>query len=159
MDSELVIRKKIDLYATKLKNLNSNEKRIKKRILQTLGKLKKQLSAMGTPSRSDADMESYDKSDINNSQAKESMIIASNNPIQESNMNQSFQFLSKKQMKMKLKLLNQELSHFAQKKQLNLAKKRLRQSLNKGIQLDIHSYANLINAYVRCSDIYGNKSI
>jgi pentatricopeptide repeat protein len=63
--------------------------------------------------------------------------------------------VSRKQMKMKIKLLNKELSELAQRKQLKTGLKKFHAALNKGYEPDAHTYANLLNLYVRCGDVAG----
>jgi pentatricopeptide repeat protein len=68
--------------------------------------------------------------------------------------------LSKKEQKTAIHLLNKQLKQFAIKKQLNKAKKLFQQVVKKGnICLDIQSYSNLLNVYVRCGDLEGAKSV
>jgi hypothetical protein len=118
------IESKIAEYASKLSTLNGDsDKRIKKRVLQTLGKLKKKL---------------LEVKELDN--------------IQKPNASK---VLTSHQAKAKVKLLNQELYSFAMKKQLKLAKKRFNWAEKKGLPLDIHTYGNMINAYVRCNEISG----
>ena len=131
------IESKIAEYAAKLNNLlNPEDKRVKKRVLQQLGKLKKQLNEVD-----------------NNTD------ITINSPLQSSNnadsSNGSLTLLTKGHAKMKLKLLNKELAQLAKKKQLKLAIKRFNWGVNKGLPVNVHTYSNLLNAYVRCGDIDG----
>ena len=128
------IESKIEEYAAKLNNLSNDDKRVKKRVLQQLGKLKKQLN------------------EVDNN--KEITIYS---PLQSSNTdsNGSSTLLTKGHAKMKLKLLNKELAQLAKKKQLKLAIKRFNWGVNKGLPVNVHTYSNLLNAYVRCGDIVG----
>ena len=128
------IESKIAEYAAKLNNLSNEDKRVKKRVLQQLGKLKKQLNEIE-----------------NNTE------ITINSPSQSQNAdsNGSSTSLTKGHAKMKLKLLNKELAQLAKKKQLKLAIKRFNWGVNKGLPVNVHTYSNLLNAYVRCGDIDG----
>lgn len=134
------IQEKIAALAEKLTTLHGEEnKRIKKRVLANLGKLKKQLS----------------EKEMN----PETSTVASakvGEEVQTSDEAQDFgsrTLSSKKQLKAKLHLVNKELAEYAQKKQLKSAIKTFNKSMKKGIPLDVHSYANLTNAYVRCGEI------
>lgn len=114
------IEHKIKALGDRLAVLDKPEdKRIRKRILQQLGKLKKELAAL-----------------------PEQPVV------------QPAQF-SKKEGKLKVKLLNAELAELAVKKNLKQAKSAVNRALKKGLKLNIHSYSNLLNVYVRCSEIAG----
>lgn len=114
------IEHKIKALGDRLTVLDKPEdKRIRKRILQQLGKLKKELAA-----------------------------------LPEQPVAQPAQF-SKKEGKLKVKLLNAELAELAVKKNLKQAKSAVNRALKKGLKLNIHSYSNLLNVYVRCSEIAG----
>ena len=132
------IESKIAEYAAKLNNLSNEDKRVKKRVLQQLGKLKKQLN------------------EVDNNNTTETTI---NSPLQSSSnadsSNGSSTLLTKGHAKMKLKLLNKELAELAKKKQLKLAIKRFNWGVKKGLPVNVHTYSNLLNAYVRCGDIDG----
>jgi pentatricopeptide repeat protein len=139
MDKRRAIEASIADYAKRLADISQGDeqsKRVKKRILQKLGKLKKDLTAVGGNSAPADSTETHSGS--NDIETKDDAPI-----------------LSKEERKLKLRLLNKDLSEFAQKKQLTLAKKRFEQAIRKGIKVDVHSYTNLINAYVRCSDLRG----
>jgi pentatricopeptide repeat protein len=139
MDKRRAIEASIADYAKRLAEISQGDeqsKRVKKRILQKLGKLKKDLAAVGGNSAPADSTETHSGS--NDIETKDDAPI-----------------LSKEERKLKLRLLNKDLSEFAQKKQLTLAKKRFEQAIRKGIKVDVHSYTNLINAYVRCSDLRG----
>ena len=139
------IEKKISEYAAKLNDLNGpDDKRVKKRVLQALGKLKKQLASLdsstncclieGADTETDTVVEAMD---------------------QKVDLKSTDSILSRKHLKAKLKLLNKELADYAQKKQLKLAVKRFSWGVRKGMEPDKHTYANLINCYVRCGDLDG----
>jgi pentatricopeptide repeat protein len=139
MDKRRAIEASIADYAKRLAEISQGDeqsKRVKKRILQKLGKLKKDLAAVSGNSAPADSTEPHSGS--NDIETKDDAPI-----------------LSKEERKLKLRLLNKDLSEFAQKKQLTLAKKRFEQAIRKGIKVDVHSYTNLINAYVRCSDLRG----
>lgn len=67
--------------------------------------------------------------------------------------------VSKKEMKKQLHMLNQALADCAVKKQLSRAKKAFRQAEKKGIVMDVLTYTNLLNVYVRCNDMVGTREI
>jgi pentatricopeptide repeat protein len=134
--------RKIAEYVAKLETLNGPEdKRVKKRVLAALGKLKKELLGLDSlPSNSTSDGERG-----NSSVENENVAAGKADDV----------VLSRKQLKVKLKFLNKELADFAQKKQLKLAVKRFSWGVRKGMEPDKHTYANLINCYVRCGDLDG----
>jgi pentatricopeptide repeat protein len=127
--------------------------RVKKRILQKLGKLKKELAALGggTASTSGAASNTVGADAEGDDDGADEVKESKEEPAQP--------VMSKEERKLKLRLLNKDLSDFAQKKQLTLAKKRFEQAIRKGIKVDVHSYTNLINAYVRCSDLEGAQLV
>lgn len=130
------IERKIFEYATKLEQLNGpDDKRVKKRVLQALGKLKKSLLSLDTDGGGGGD----NSDEIEGTSAQPS----------------TDNILSRKQLKAKLKLLNKELGEYAQKKQLKTAVKRFSWGVRKGMEPDKHTYANLMNCYVRCGDLNG----
>ena len=134
------IETKIAEYGEKLKTLNAPEhKRVKKRVLQSLGKLKKQLASLNGSAGHEGTNHSSKE------EAKAPVEVAPAAPLQP---------MSRKQKKAKLNLLNRELAEYAQKKQLKMARKRFEWGIRKGIT-DIHTYANLLNAHVRCGDLEG----
>jgi pentatricopeptide repeat protein len=150
MESEL--NKKIAEYALKLEQLTGPEdKRVKKRVLQALGKLKKQLAGLGssTDITDDVEIEGSLEDEENSIQKKQKITTAPAVPEIT---------LTRKQLKAKLKLLNKELAEYAQKKQLKLAIKRYNWGVKKGMEPDKHTFANLMNAYVRCGDLDGALS-
>jgi pentatricopeptide repeat protein len=67
--------------------------------------------------------------------------------------------LSKKESKSLLHSLNHELVDCAIKKQLARAKKVFRNNEAKGLVLDVLTYTNLINVFVRCNDVVGAAGI
>ena len=139
------IEKKISEYAAKLNDLNGpDDKRVKKRVLQALGKLKKQLASLDSSTNCCL----IEEADVNTSTA----IEASDQKVE---LKSTDAILSRKHLKAKLKLLNKELADYAQKKQLKLAVKRFSWGVRKGMEPDKHTYANLLNCYVRCGDLDG----
>ena len=139
MSSE--IERKIADYAAKLLTLEGPEnKRVKKRVLAALGKLKKELTLI-------LSLNVSEKSHGNNE-----LVDNSPSEIDERNTDGT---LSRKHLKGKLKLLNKELADYAQKKQLKTAIKRFNWGVRKGMEPDKHTYANLLNCYVRCGDLEG----
>lgn len=182
MSSTYEIDIKISEYAKKLSDLPNEEsnKRIKKRILQALGKLKKQklsmtgssivadsLTTNGNDSDDDSgggcgdvnnvndvdvnDVHYIKKMKLNNTQSSALLDCAATMT--------ELQTFNRKKLKAKVKLLNKELAELAQKKQLKLAKKRFKWGISKGYSdvYDVHTYTNLINCYVRCNDMNGAR--
>lgn len=141
MNSKADVEEQIRVYANKLeqiKGVDSNDsKRIKKRIFQKLGKLKNKLK-LAESNTIDEKASTLERSDFNGHE---------NDPISQ---------FTPSQAKMKIKLLHKELAQYAQKKQLNLALKKFQWAIRKGLPVNIHTYANILNAYVRCGDMEGN---
>ena len=146
------IEAKIAEYAVKLAQLDGPEsKRVKKRVLQALGKLKKQLlecEGGGTVSHESS-------SSVVGLSTREAGQDDNDHESSSNSSSTNQQQLTRKQLKSKLKLLNKELAEYAQKKQLKLAKKRFNWGLKKGMEPDKHTFANMINCYVRCGDMVG----
>ena len=118
---------KIQAQAERLQHLNGPEdKRIKKRVLQNLGKLKKQLAetaAKINDSSSSSSSHSHSVTGASNTQENEV------SETTESNI-----YMNKKKAKLKLKIVNGEIASLALKKQLKTATKRFRWLVKKGIQ-------------------------
>lgn len=125
-------------------------KRIKKRLTQKLGKLKKDLADLtGSDSaNASSDAPSLGKRKADGDDGGDDEEGADVKEVSAAPM-------SKEERKVKLRLLNKDLAEFAQKKQLTFARKRFEQAVRKDLKVDVHSYTNLINAYVRCSDLEG----
>lgn len=135
------IERKIADYAAKLLTLERPEsKRVKKRVLAALGKLKKELKLTLSSNVTD---KIHGNKEITDKSPSE---------VDERNTEGT---LSRKHLKGKLKLLNKELADYAQKKQLKTAIKRFSWGVRKGMEPDKHTYANLLNCYVRCGDLDG----
>ena len=130
METELKsLEDRIQHHASRLDELQGDEhKRIRKRVLATLGKLKKELASKRVK-------------------------------IEENTEFLQPKIVPKKKLKNKVNLLNQEIQELAQKKCLQLARKKFLQGKRKGYPLNIHSYSNLLNAYVRCVDLEGAESL
>ena len=130
------LRLKIEAQAKRLDDLTSpDQKRARKRVLQTLGKLKKAL------------------------EAAQNQIIEGNSYSNLSSSNHVQTELSRKDQKKKMKIINTEIAGFAQKKLLKLAIKKFCWAKKKGYTTDVHTYTNLLNAYVRCGDHDGSLSL
>lgn len=208
--SKKEIEEKIAQYAKKLDDINKgififdnddnndddeqtqgNGKRVKKRVLQHIGKLKKQLILLENntggnninQSNNDAGIKrklSADNDNSSNNNNIKENFLESNDLDNNINMNEEEDcdeqynieheldssnvnngIMSRKKMKVKVKLLNQELSSFAQKKQLKMAIKRFNWGLKKGFGelYDVHTYTNFLNAFVRCGDLDGAMNI
>jgi pentatricopeptide repeat protein len=193
------IEEKIAQYSKKLDDINNgifvnddetqgNGKRIKKRVLQHIGKLKKQLILLENntggnninQSNNDAGIKrKHSDNNDDNSNNKKILIVENNDNDVEDNRNnnqkdneqdnieqeidssETYNRMSRKKMKVKVKLLNQELSSYAQKKHMKLAIKRFNWGLKKGFGelYDVHTYTNFLNAYVRCGDLDGAMNI
>jgi pentatricopeptide repeat protein len=146
----LEVEGKISVYAAKLEQLiGPNDQRVKKRVLQALGKLKKQLAEVSSSNDILVDKDGCEhKAPVSSEvDAQRENLSGESVPV--------LAILSRKQLKAKLKLLNRELAECAQKKQLKIAIKRFSWGVRKGMEPDKHTYANLMNCYVRCGDLEG----
>jgi len=156
------IKAKIAAYADKLQS--ELTPRVKKRVLQSLGKLKKQLKeaeesiGQSTVDGNDAteDIENDEEEDVHNADARKRRRVEVNTGSRDAGSDGAV-IGNRKKWKAKIKLLNMELANLAQKKQLKLARKRFNWGINKGIHefYDVHTYTNLLNCYVRCKDLVG----
>jgi pentatricopeptide repeat protein len=125
---------KIAAYAARLPQLvTPEEKRIRKRVLQSIGKLKRKLSEIQNPAQSRLD-------ELTSSPSKR---FREGNAV----------IFSKKGGKAKLRLLNSELADLAKRKLAIAAKKKLSYAIKRGIPVSVHSFSNVINAFVRCEDM------
>jgi pentatricopeptide repeat protein len=134
------VDEQIKEYATQL-----NEKitpRQKKRILQKLGKLKKCLSSPGAT----------DSNPIKKSRQENGVKDISESEHLETDRDRNHS-ITHKEKKTFLHLLNKDLSSFALKKQADKARLAVKQALKKGVELDVLTYTNLINVFIRCGDI------
>lgn len=142
-------------YAEKLKSPEITP-RIKKRILQKLGKLKKQLadgpdagSVEQGAEESDDDKQLPKKMKVDPSSLLKEKTNTNSSKAASTNDHQ----VTKKERKTLLHLLNKDLASFAVKKQADKAKLAVKQFQKKGQQLDTLAYSNLINVFVRCNEI------
>jgi pentatricopeptide repeat protein len=175
MSSRSELKNRIQELGDRLSALNSEDKRIKKRILQKLGKLKKELIT------AEENGEGGGGGDEEGQATGE----------EKTEGNPSW---TKKQSKLKLKIANSDLAELAQKKQLKAAQKKFQWCVKKGLKpgesltnyciasaslslphcsllllccvlccavsaavasVDVHTYTNLLNAYVRCKEMEG----
>ena len=147
--SATVIKGKIAEYAYKLNCPDENlSSRKRKRILQHLGKLQKQLKL--EPQISSAKEVIYDNTSIEPTVSDE---------ITEPKIVDEFGGGSKKRKKMKMKLINKEIAEFAKRKQLNHATRKFKYALKHGLSPDVHTFTNMINACVRCHELKKGKEI
>ena len=137
------LKERIQHHASRLEKLQGEEnKRIKKRVLATLGKLKKELQSL-----QEEEKELMEKEVEGGSQKRKLP------PQEEDSALNSSQLVPKKKLKNKVNMINNELKELGQKKCLNLAVKKFKWAKKKGLPLNIHSYTNLLNAYVRCAEM------
>jgi len=152
MDTAGTLRDAIAAHADRLDQASKGgdklSQRTKKRVLQTIGRLNRELqdlllshAATVGSKRVHDEVDDRDASKLLHPHDDASVSCQ--------------RIYSKEERKLKLRLLNKVLSEYAQKKQLRLAEKKVVWGRRRGIKLDVHSYANLINAYVRCGDIVG----
>lgn len=163
--------------------------RIRKRIYQKIGKLKKQIAENPSPIPPLVSPKTDQKADTKSKKhalaheereesenkrkkiekgppsLKEELLREINQPpsthlsTSQSTAASSKPTYTKKEQKTIIHLLNRELKDCAIKKQLNKAKKAFRQHCAKGLTVDIHTYSNLLNVYIRCQDIHGAKAL
>lgn len=113
------LKKRINEQAERLSTLvSADDKRIRKRVLQNLGKLKKQLLSATEDCKGEGQS------------------------LQKDSQNQSTVPLTNKKAKLKLKIVNNEISELALKKQLKSARKRFDWLIRRGISPG--------NCYVPC---------
>jgi pentatricopeptide repeat protein len=151
------IEKQISEYAARLAGLTGvQDKRVKKRVLQAIGKLKRKLSGI----REAAVGEDECSEDGDGPAAKRSR-PPSATPLDATSSSSisGLPEMSRKHMKAKLKLLNDELAKLSRKKMPAAALKRLNAAFRKGIIADVHSYTNVLHAYIRCDDIPGAENV
>jgi len=168
MSSYLELEEKIKHNASRLLELTKPEdKRVKKRVLQTLGKLKKELEALKSGGgRQLAAEDATASSSVQGGSKRKRTEEGEEEEEEEVEDNEGglsgggqVKQPTRKQLKMKLKLLNQELAEFALKKQLKMARKRFAWGVKRGMEPDVHTYTNLLNANVRCGDMREASSL
>ena len=167
MDKADEISRQIKDYAAKLeKNVDEETgepvtKRVKKRIWAKLGKLKKDLEDAQKNKKIKDDDHNHDEDDHDddNDDGGEDGTERKKQKFDTAATQQKQPPVNRKQQKQKLRLLNQELSELAQKKQLKQAKKRFEWGVKKGLPVDAHSYTNLLNAHARCGDMAGAEDV
>jgi hypothetical protein len=103
------LENRIQELGDRLSSLGTEDKRIKKRILQQLGKLKKELASVG---------ENTGTEEVEGAEEKP----------------EGSQAWTKKQCKLKLKIANSDLAELAQKKQLKAAQKKFQWCVKKGLK-------------------------
>ena len=154
------IEGKILSYSQKLKSLNGPEdKRIKKRALQAIGKLNKELAELSAPSNVAVTNKKSNDTASSKRKREDNDNDDNDDEGEGASEQQQQQQLTRKQLKAKLKLLNQELGELALKKQLSLARKRFSWGVKKGMEPDVHTYTNLLNCNVRCGDMEGAAAV
>jgi pentatricopeptide repeat protein len=103
-----------------------------------------------------------DSNDDNENTTKKARVStdSSNLPVSSGKDGTNGSTPSRKQQKMKVKLLNKELAELAKSKQLKAGLKLFHTQIQKrGLMPDAHTYANLINLYVRCGDVDGAMGV
>eukprot|EP01031_Cornospumella_fuschlensis_P030392 gene30392-36720_t len=181
------IYEKVALLSARLKvESDSLTARAKKRVFQKIGKYKADLAKLGETydaSRVEAETAKAIESGVNLSgdiegddegvkepnSKKQKMALESHSAdiasadliekLEGKDDDDKVTKMSKKESKAMIHFIVQQLSDFAVKKQLVKAKKLVKQSKKKGLQLDIHCYTNLINVYVRCNDTEGASKV
>jgi pentatricopeptide repeat protein len=145
MSSEVeAIEDKVRHHASRLETLTGDDnKRVRKRVLAALGKLKKELEQKKQKTGGDDDTD----------------LKTVHPPNFDATTNSNAQSLTKKKLKNKVNLLNNEIKELAQKKCLKLAVKKFNWGVAKGYPVNVHTYTNLLNAYVRCVDMQGAEQL
>lgn len=143
-------------YADKLSSPDISA-RVKKRILQKLGKLKKLKAEGKSLPANDVSNDLQEDEAVDNEASlpptKKAKVVVGEQPEQPARDEQDKTAVSKKEKKNLLHLLNKDLASFAVKKQADKAKLAVKQLMKKGVKLDTLAYTNLINVYVRCNEI------
>lgn len=111
--SRAEVQSRIEDLGKRLEDLSADDKRIKKRILQKLGKLKKELLV------------------IEEQQPQQGQ---GHQEQEEGHAEGDKRVWTKKELKLKLKIVNSDLAEFAQKKQLKAAQKKFQWCLKKGLK-------------------------
>ena len=158
MDAASTLRDAIAAHADRLDQASNGgdqmSQRTKKRVLQAIGRLNRELQDLLSPHDAVAAAVGSKRGRDEVDECNEPSRLLHPH-IVDASINSCERIYSKEERKLKLRLLNKVLSECAQKKQLRLAVKKVAWGRRKGIKLDVHSYANLINAYVRCGDVAG----
>lgn len=119
-------------YIARLPSLQATEQqRQRKRVLQHIGKLNKQIKVLEEESSKETELMSSDSTIIANERRK----------------------MPRKKVKAILKSFHDELQDFAKNKQLTQAIKKFERMKKEGFELNEHSYGNMINVCVRCNAI------
>jgi pentatricopeptide repeat protein len=129
----------------RLATLNAPEdKRVRKRLLQAVGKINKQLKALEESSRGAA------------AAAASGGGVSASGALTKGEKRQRHRTESKARKKLKTALyhLNVQLAQFAKQKQLDKARKCFGRAQQRGVA-DAVSFTNMINAHVRCADVAG----
>ena len=154
---QLELQQKIENNSKRLNDLLTipENKRIKKRLLQNLGKLKKQLIEVNNKLDNDQQVHQNDPNNMSQKTSNDSGVDVADN-VENSNEKGSQQVWNKKKAKLKLKIVNSEIAELALKKQLKLARKRFNWLSNKGLTpgnvCEIDSVKSL--CYLMCYVMY-----
>lgn len=175
------ITARIDAQAQRLRDEPELNARVKKRIFQKIGKMKSELAALGATYVDTAGVTGEGNDDEDGSEAMgeaEGDAEAAERPKKRAKASAApaapapsasaedaddhsdepitaRPVLSRKEAKAMTHFVAKQLSDCAVKKQLPKAKQLVRQSIKKGLVMDVHTYTNLINVYVRCGDMAG----
>ena len=121
------------------------DKRVRKRLLQAVGKLNRQLEALDS---------------VDAAAAAAPGTAAPAAPLTKGEKRQRARAKSKQRKKRKSAIyhLNSQLAQFAKQKQLDKARQCFKRAQQRGIA-DAVSFTNMINANVRCADVAGALSV
>lgn len=129
---------------------DTQNQRIRKRIFQAIGKLKKEILAH--PNNKSSSESSLCHNDNSSNDRVQLELLPPRLKLDKSGKS------GRKKAKAKLRIINTELKELAQTKQLVLARKKFRSLLKLGLTPDVYSFTNMINAYIRCEDIENAKT-
>jgi pentatricopeptide repeat protein len=133
--------------------LNGAEhKRKRKRLMIKISSIKKQLAGAGNNGNSDGqNNDSYKQVQVRDSNSHTNNKNDSSK-INNNNNKKERKKINRKKKKKKTMHLNKELKDLAQRKQLKRAMVTFGKGERKEI-VDVHSYTNMINAFIRCSKL------
>jgi hypothetical protein len=143
------LEQKIQTQGERLNLLNGpDDKRIKKRVLQTLGKLKKQLLEVTSQLEISATEVTFSSDSVNSGISMSEEIDNDDTSSSTTTTSTShpktedIPVWNKKKAKLKLKIVNAEIAELALKKQLKMARKRFNWLSKKGLQPGTFTYSH-----------------
>ena len=137
----LDLKRRIAEKVQRLQEATGDSKRTRKRIKQSLGKLNKQLAELESGAAVDPGAVEDDKQTAAAAAKKQAR-------AEKKEKNKRFKKYKRKRMN-----LNKRIAEFSKHKQLSKALKLFEEMREMPCGVDVHTYTNMINAYVRCSQM------